>query len=1249
MADTADSRGHGHTAIADDDDIAKRSTSEPSRTANKNATSPPPPANNPLNRAETAPEPRPSSEPSRPPAAEKKQPAKRPGPPPKSGTALDRTAGILAGARAGRQPDFGRARPTELQRAITFQLDSDEDEDPTSSDEEWEGEGGEERSGGQGRKVSEREASTGEGSRPGAEDGQKATGRGKRRSKRKSRDWPRFDRFVVGNDAFTSRGRVSKRDGRLKISVSETANRGYLAKALGTGLRNHLKESIREARKGDEGPDQGEADDEEKRRAKDEAEGPAPGPAEAAAAVVPPRLNVVVMVIGSRGDVQPFIRIGRILKEQHGHRVRIATHPAFKDFVERDAGLEFFSVGGDPSELMAFMVKNPGLIPSMETVKQGEIGRRRAAMFEMFQGMWRACINATDDETDRENIKMMGNKAPFVADAIIANPPSFAHVHIAERLGVPLHIMFTFPYSPTTHFPHPLANIKSSNVDSEYTNFMSYPLVEMMTWQGLGDLVNRFRMKTLGLEPVSTLWAPGQLYRLRVPHTYLWSPGLVPKPDDWGPEIDIAGFAFLELASSFEPPPELVKFLEAGEPPVYIGFGSIVVDDPDRFTRMIYEAVRLAGVRALVSKGWGGIGGEGTKPPDNVFLLDNTPHDWLFPRVRAVVHHGGAGTTAIGLKCARPTMIVPFFGDQPFWGSMVARARAGAHECVPYKRLNAQRLADGIEQCLTDEARRNVRRIADSIAREGDGAANAVRSFHRALPLRGEPSLRCAILPDRVAVWQLRNTQLRLSALAAELLVARRQLRWQDLKLLRVYDWNDFDGPGEPITGGGAAVLYSMSQAAKGVGLVPLHMTRSVKERKKHWDKKKRAKKKLKQKEQQEQGSEKDGPVENGDVAAGPPQNGRPTLPARNSTKMSALSADPENYVVEELAYDAGHGLSKTGKAIAKAPMELSLAVAQGFHNAPRLYGDETVRRPVRISGIRSGLRAGKDEFLYGVYDGFTGMAYHPVRGAKTGGALGALTGVGVGVGGLVLKNVAAVLGPAAYAMKGAHRQMRRGRAPTAFVRRARVVQGHKEWRALLEAADGSRALKRSGSVPADGLEVDDKGRGAGAATSSGNARPSSSPSSSSSTTTPASASADLAALTARLAAAAPALAAARAAAAARARLRPRLRHELRARRAHAPAAAAAEAAEAGEAGGTEGRRRPVGDAAGGLGHEDEAEAEVEDLGRGEGWKAEGEERAWGRRGAGGDGDGDGDGGERAAGRRASGPDARDFAPRGAA
>lgn len=290
-----------------------------------------------------------------------------------------------------------------------------------------------------------------------------------------------FGKFSVGNENYKTKGKVSKRDGRLNISVNETNNYGYLAHALGATLQHHFKRA-----RNDDEPEL--ARTLSPLHEEDSITRPDLVARLSALSARPsldedtsrPPLNIVIMVIGSRGDIQPFLKLGKLLKEDHGHRVRIATHPAFKKFIEQDSGLEFFSVGGDPAELMAFMVKNPGLIPSVSTVRAGEVGRRRDAMFEMFQGFWRACINATDDETLPANRKMMGDKHPFVADAIIANPPSFAHVHCAERLGVPLHLMFTFPYSPTQQFPHPLANIKKSNVDTNYTNFMSYPLVEMM-------------------------------------------------------------------------------------------------------------------------------------------------------------------------------------------------------------------------------------------------------------------------------------------------------------------------------------------------------------------------------------------------------------------------------------------------------------------------------------------------------------------------------------------------------------------------------------------------------------------------------------------------------------------------------------------------------------------------------------------------------------------------------------------------
>ncbi|KAK7757054.1 hypothetical protein SLS62_001072 [Diatrype stigma] len=169
----------------------------------------------------------------------------------------------------------------------------------------------------------------------------------------------------------------------------------------------------------------------------------------------PPKLNVVIQIVGSRGDVQPFIALGKVLKNTYGHRVRLATHPVFQKFVEEN-DLEFFSIGGDPAELMAFMVKNPGLMPGFEAVKSGEVTKRRKGIEQIILGCWRSCIETgkglgpapSFSRMERDYAGLMPDSydplnKPFVADAIIANPPSFAHIHVAEKLGVPLHLMFT--------------------------------------------------------------------------------------------------------------------------------------------------------------------------------------------------------------------------------------------------------------------------------------------------------------------------------------------------------------------------------------------------------------------------------------------------------------------------------------------------------------------------------------------------------------------------------------------------------------------------------------------------------------------------------------------------------------------------------------------------------------------------------------------------------------------------------------
>lgn len=847
-----------------------------------------------------------------------------------------------------------------------------------------------------------------------------------------------FRRFRVGNENYRTKGRVTKHDGRVAISIKDTSNKGYLARALEATLRKVIfPKHNDEAEEAPERPNLPRASSETIAT-------PERTPNS-------PRLNVVIMVIGSRGDVQPFLKIGKVLKEQYGHRVRIATHPAFRDFVEKDSGLEFFSAGGNPSELMAFMVKNPGLIPTLETVRAGDIGRRRAAMAEMFEGFWRACISATDDEKNPRNRKMMGGDQPFIADLIIANPPSFAHLHCAEALGVPLLLAFTFPYTPTKSFPHPLATIKKSNVDPGYTNLISYPLVEMMIWQGLGDLVNNFRTKTLGLDPVSTLWAPGALYRLNVPFSYLWSPSLVPKPPDWRDEIDVSGFVFLDLASSYTPPDPLAEFLASGEAPIYIGFGSIVVDDADAFTEMIFEAVRLAGVRALVSKGWGGLGRDDV--PDHIFMLDNVPHDWLFPKVKACVIHGGAGTTAIALKSGKPTMVVPFFGDQHFWGSMIGRAKAGP-EAIPYKNLSTEKLAEGIKYCLTDEAQEKAQIIAENIAREGDGAENASAFFHKHLKLSGENSMRCSILHDKVAVWNLKNTSLRLSAVAAHIMVAKGYVLWPRLRLIRHCEWNDFEGPGEPVTGVLGSIAGSFGEVFGGVGSVPSRIAKTSRKRRERKEKQERKHEKAKDKLDSKTANKAETPdysePESTHGNAHHRTDGGQDDKEVDGTLLHTTTTEGTVAVDERYVCQVTEGVGRSAAALASAPIDLSVALAQGFHNAPRLYGDNTVRRPPRVTGIRSGLRAAGSEFVYGMYDAWVGVVRLPARGARNGGGVEGFTkGVGMGVTGWALKNVAALTGPVGYTLKGIEKQVERRRMPTKHIRQARIMQGQREFHEL--------------------------------------------------------------------------------------------------------------------------------------------------------------------------------------------------------
>ncbi|KAH8165562.1 hypothetical protein CIB48_g2700 [Xylaria polymorpha] len=795
----------------------------------------------------------------------------------------------------------------------------------------------------------------------------------------------------------------------------------------------------------------------------------------------PPQLNVVIQIVGSRGDVQPFIALGQVLKNTYGHRVRVATHATFQKFVEEN-GLEFFAIGGDPAELMAFMVKNPGLMPGLDALKSGEITKRRKGIEEIVIGCWRSCIETgdglgpaprysrRDEDVPSNAIPVMGDSRhkPFVADVIIANPPSFAHIHIAEKLGVPLHLMFTMPWSPTRAFPQPLANIQSSNTDPVTTNYLSYAMVEMMTWQGLGDVINRFRTKILDLDPLALIWAPGVLTRLRIPYTYCWSPALIPKPNDWGNHIDIAGFYFLNLASSYTPEPELAAFLAAGPPPVYIGFGSIVVDDPNQLTRMIFDAVAETGVRALVSKGWGGLGADSVGIPDSVFMLGNVPHDWLFKNVSAVCHHGGAGTTAAGIQAGKPTIVVPFFGDQPFWGAMVARAGAGP-DPIPYKKLTAEGLAEAIRIALKPETQQKAKELGEKI-REEQGADLGAQSFHKHLNV---DILRCAVAPSRVAVWRVRRTKTHLSALAAATLVNNGYLRYSDLKLFRAKEYDTENHPTDPISACTSALVGDFSSIVMSAVDIPRDLFKAA-----VGPPKSRSTENIAAEGTPSELSKDDVTTTN----ASEPKDSDSASVLSNTTSMrtsnsAALNLTPTTTATSvslasprqqhgahpartetmsgdnvtqqlERVLDSSKSINNIIVTGVKSPMNFCLGLARGFRNVPNLYNDDTVRPTEKVTSLSSGLKVAGKEFGYGFFDGITGLVMQPLKGAEKEGGAGLIKGFGKGIGGLIVKPAAGIWGLPAYAMAGVHAEIRTLFAQSAekYIVASRISQGNQDF-----------------------------------------------------------------------------------------------------------------------------------------------------------------------------------------------------------
>jgi sterol 3beta-glucosyltransferase len=414
-------------------------------------------------------------------------------------------------------------------------------------------------------------------------------------------------------------------------------------------------------------------------------------------------VRVTITTSGSRGAVQPYVALGSGLKAA-GHEVRIAAQEHFEGFV-RARGLGFSPISGDPFQLVAGLLE--------ESSNPLAFARRLGRIFEpVMEQNLEEYLGACRD-----------------AEAVVYTPMGFLGYYVALALGVPqvgaaLHPLF----SRTGHFPSSmvvLGTVHPREVHDRLGNYLTHIFSEQLFWQCFRAPVSRAVRDVLGLR--ASFWGPfGEWRRRRVPMLYGWSPSVLPPPPDWGRWLRVTGYWFLEHPGGWKPPRELVDFLESGPPPVYVGFGSMNKTDPEELTDIVLRALERTGRRGVLVTGWGGISNSAL--PDTVFGVDEVPHDWLFERVEAAVHHGGAGTTAASLRAGLPTIVVPFFADQPFWGRRVAELGVGP-EPIPRRSLTVGRLTHAIQRATADGDMKSKAAALGQRIRAENGTERAAEAF----------------------------------------------------------------------------------------------------------------------------------------------------------------------------------------------------------------------------------------------------------------------------------------------------------------------------------------------------------------------------------------------------------------------------------------------------------------------------------------------------------------------------------------
>lgn len=410
-------------------------------------------------------------------------------------------------------------------------------------------------------------------------------------------------------------------------------------------------------------------------------------------------MHVTLVTYGSRGDVEPFVALGRGFLRA-GDEVRLVAPERFESMAAA-RGIDFLGLPGDPDRLVQDLVELAGRNP-----------------LRMVSSVSRFVLPLAARVFDQVRTACTGTEV-IIHSFLLTQ----AGHEVARELGIPDVSAQFFPiFSTTAEFP--AVAFPNLPLGRPYRRLSH--VVTTQTFRQGGRILYWWVRRTNPHLPRLHGWPFSRNNGRRPPVLYAFSPHVVPQPRDWPGDAHITGYWFLDDNGNWQPPRGLLDFLDAGPRPIAIGLGSTVTQKPDDITRTVLRALDLTGQRGvLVGKEW-----SQEDLSADVFTLVSAPYGWLFPRMSAVVHHGGAGTTGVGLRAGVPNVVVPFTSDQPFWGRRVFDLGAGPRP-IPAQRLSAEKLAAAIEISVTDDSMRScARELGERIAAE-DGISQAVALVRR--------------------------------------------------------------------------------------------------------------------------------------------------------------------------------------------------------------------------------------------------------------------------------------------------------------------------------------------------------------------------------------------------------------------------------------------------------------------------------------------------------------------------------------